>query len=208
MSILAGLLLGLLDSSNINKLSYRSTQILSRRAILFWWVFGKYFSLSIGIKVKATVPKACWSKDRGFLPSTVHFSVSIFLLAILCSEEGRAGSTSPTRVSISYPLAYSSLSQIYWHCLQIYNLTYNGLDEIEAKSCQLRMQTVASLFLLLQALNVFAETQRKHIPSNSNIECQVQHVLHMHLWHMNIWNQHRIKGISNLVSCHQRSEGE
>lgn len=87
---------------------------------------------------------------------------------------------------MSYPLAYSSLSLIYWHCLRIYNLTYNGLDEIEARSCQLRVQTVASLVLLLQVLNVFAETERKHILSNSNIECQAQHVLHMHLWHVNI----------------------
>lgn len=47
-----------------------------------------------------------------------------------------------------------------------------GLDEIEARGCQLRMQTLASLSLLLQAQNVFVETERIPNLCNIIIECQ------------------------------------
>lgn len=44
-----------------------------------------------------------------------------------------------------------------------------GLDEIEARGCQLRIQTVTSLSIFLQAQNVFAATERIQILSNINI---------------------------------------
>lgn len=82
-----------------------------------------------------------------------------------------------------------------------------GLDEIEARGCQLRIRTVALLSLLLQGQNVFAEAERIPLISNINIERQAPRVLRVFFLHVSIWHQHNIKGISNLVSCHQRSEG-
>lgn len=49
-------------------------------------------------------------------------------------------------------------------------MSQEGLDKIEARGCQLRIQTVASL--CLQAQDIFAETERIPILSNINIECQ------------------------------------
>lgn len=54
-----------------------------------------------------------------------------------------------------------------------------GLDEIEARGCQFRIQAVTSLSPLLQAQNVFAETERIRILSNINTECQARHTLYM-----------------------------
>ena len=56
-----------------------------------------------------------------------------------------------------------------------------GLDKMDTRGCQLRIQTMVLLSLLLQGQNVFAETERIHIISNINIDCQAQYVLYVYL---------------------------
>lgn len=152
-------------------------------------------------KVKATVPKACLSKHKGFLPSTVYFSTPTFLSTILCSEEGGHGAPHlpgfPNLTLWRIAPCHRCTSIPFWSVTWP-TMGQEGLDEIEARGCQLRMQTVASLSLLLQAQNVSAETERKHILSNINIECQAWHALYVHLFHVNILNQHSIKASGTL----------
>lgn len=198
-----GLLSELLYSSSTNKLSHLRTQSPLRRVTLFWWVFGKCSSLLCDPETsrsKSQFQRCACQETQDFSHPPLTLACALFCLLLGALK----------RVPISYPLAHSSLLQMYgipFSSRTWSTMGQEGLDETGARGCQLTNQTVAWLFLLLQAPNVFAETERIHLICNINIECQAQHVFDVYLLHVSIWNQHNIKGLSNLVSCHPRSEG-
>lgn len=167
-----GLLSGLLYSSSTNKLSYWSTLSPLRRATLFWWVFGKCSSLLWDPKTsrsKSQFQRGACQETQDFFHPPLTLPCALFCL-LLCALK---------RVPLSYRLAHSSLSQMYG--IPFWSRTWStmgqeGLDETGARGCQLRIQTEAWLSLLLQAPNVFAETETIHLICNIYIECQAQQV--------------------------------